>query len=192
MDPLMFQTPPRRPLGAEGSQGAGALPLRPRNIAVLFESEESALLHFAIGIVRNRMVAEELVQESFLRLHKAWSQVDNPRGWIYRCLRNLALNHLRDRPKEGMLDEEATAGDEKLPREVLGRLEAIGTVRMLLAEMPEADRNLIRLKYLEDLKYDEISRRTGLSVGNVGFRLHHALKDLLGRMHKAGIEGSEG
>jgi RNA polymerase sigma-70 factor (ECF subfamily) len=91
-----------------------------------------------------------------------------------------------------MLDEEATAGDEKLPREVLGRLEAIGTVRMLLAEMPEADRNLIRLKYLEDLKYDEISRRTGLSVGNVGFRLHHALKDLLGRMHKAGIEGSEG
>jgi len=65
-------------------------------------------------------------------------------------------------------------------------------VRMLLAEMPEEDRNLISLKFQEGLKYQEISSRTGLSVGNVGFRLHQVLKGLLDGLRRAGIEGSEG
>ena len=118
--------------------------------------------------------------------------MDNPRGWIYRSIRNLALNHLRDHPREAELAEDCPSPDGGLPRDVLGRNEAIGTVRMLLAEMPEDDRNLIRLKYHEDLKYQEISRRTGLSVGNVGFRLHHLLKGLQDALKRAGIEGSQG
>ena len=164
----------------------------PLNIAVLFESEESALLHFATGIVRQRIVAEELVQEAFLRLHKVWDQVDNPRGWLYRSIRNLALNHLRDRPLETQLSEETASMEESLPRDLLGRDEAIGTVRMLLSEMSEEDRTLIRLKYSEGLKYQEISLKTGLSAGNVGFRLHHLLKGLLDGLQRAGIEGSQG
>jgi RNA polymerase sigma-70 factor (ECF subfamily) len=90
------------------------------------------------------------------------------------------------------LDEERASAEESLPRDLLGRSEAVGTVRMLLAEMPEEDRNLITLKYHENLKYQEISRRTGLSVGNVGFRLHHLLKGLLDGLQRAGIEGSQG
>ena len=164
----------------------------PLNIAALFESEESALLHFAIGIVGRRIVAEELVQEAFLRLHKVWGQVDNPRGWLYRSIRNLALNPLRDRPPETQLNEETATFEQSLPRELLGRDEAIGTVRMLLAEMTEDDRNLICLKYNEGLKYQEISAKTGLTVGNVGFRLHHLLKGLLDGLQRAGIEGSQG
>ncbi|MEI8194549.1 MAG: sigma factor-like helix-turn-helix DNA-binding protein, partial [Phycisphaerae bacterium] len=70
--------------------------------------------------------------------------------------------------------------------------EAIGTVRLLLAELPEADRRLIRLKYHDDLKYQDISRHTGLSVGNVGYRLHHLLKTLADDLRRVGIEGSRG
>jgi RNA polymerase sigma-70 factor (ECF subfamily) len=194
MEPLMFEGEQPRPSPtsiSEVPRPEGAQP-RPRSIGALFESEESALLHYALGIVGRRAVAEELVQEGFLRLQKVWGQVDNPRGWIYRSIRNLALNHLRDRPREAPLDEERASPDESLPRDVLGRSEAVGTVRMLLAEMPDEDRDLIALKYHENLKYEEISRRTGLSVGNVGFRLHHLLKGLLDGLQRAGIEGSQG
>ena len=163
-----------------------------QTIAALFESEESGLLRFAIGLVGRRMVAEELVQEAFLRLHQVWAEVENPRGWLYRSLRNLALNHLRDRPPEAQLNEESTPSAEGLLGESLGRSEAVGMVRLLLAELPEDDRNLIQLKYRDDLKYDEISRRTGLSVGNVGYKLHHALKALADALRHAGIEGSAG
>jgi RNA polymerase sigma factor (sigma-70 family) len=189
----MFEGPPAaRATPDESPEHAEAMNPAPKNIAALFESEESALLHFAMGIVRRRIVAEELVQEAFLRLHREWGSVDNPRGWLYRTVRNLALNHLRDARPEAQLDEERAAQEESLPRDLLGRSEAIGIVRMLIAEMPEEDRNLINLKFQEGLKYGEISSRTGLSVGNVGFRLHNVLKALLDGMKRAGIEGSEG
>jgi DNA-directed RNA polymerase specialized sigma24 family protein len=51
---------------------------------------------------------------------------------------------------------------------------------------------LVRLKYLENLRYQEISQRTGLSVSNVGYRLHHLLKALADGLRRAGIEGSRG
>ena len=64
--------------------------------------------------------------------------------------------------------------------------------RLFLAEMTQDDRDLIRLKYHDGLRYREISRRTGLSVGNVGYRLHHLLKGLADSLRHAGIEGSQG
>jgi RNA polymerase sigma factor (sigma-70 family) len=191
---VMFQGAPAvRAAAAEAADPhAEDMNPAPKTIAALFESEESALLYFAMGIVRRRIVAEELVQEAFLRLQKVWGEVENPRGWLYRTVRNLALNHLRDSRPEDQLDEERAQQEESLPRDLLGRSEAVGIVRMLLAEMPEEDRNLINLKFQEGLKYQEISSRTGLSVGNVGFRLHHVLKGLLDGLRRAGIEGSEG
>lgn len=75
-------------------------------LMALFESEEGALLAFAVGLVKRRPVAEELVQEAFLRLHEVWDQVENPRGWLFRSLRNLALNHLRDHRHETPLEEQ--------------------------------------------------------------------------------------
>lgn len=165
---------------------------KPETITQLFEQEESGLLRFAMGIVRERGAAEELVQEAFLRLHQIWDEVENPRGWIYRSLRNLAINHLRDRKPQSELNEETAAAEDRLPTEAMGRDEAMGMMRLLLAEMPEEDRQLVTLKYHDDLKYQEISRRTGLTVSNVGYRLHHALKALADGLRRAGIEGSRG
>ena len=162
------------------------------SLAELFEAEEGSLLGFAIGLVIRRSVAEELVQEAFLRLHRMTEEVENPRAWLYRCVRNLALNHLRDHRRETDLEETDCPGNETLPDETLGRMEAVGMTRMLLAEMNAADRELVRLKYHEDLKYEEISRRTGLSVSNVGYKLHHLLKELADALRRAGIEGSRG
>jgi RNA polymerase sigma-70 factor (ECF subfamily) len=185
------QPPPQRSSNAVVPLPVAAKAARP-DIGSLFRSEESGLLRFAIGLVGRRTVAEELVQETFLRLHQVWDEVENPRAWLYRSLRNLALNHLRDRPKETELPEDAVANAEGLPAERLGRSEAVGMVRLFLAEMSQDDRVLIRLKYHDDLRYREISKRTGLSVGNVGYRLHHLLKGLADSLRHAGIEGSQG
>ena len=197
MEPLVFaraHTPSPPPLsGAVVPLPVTTQQSRRHDVAALFEAEESGLLRFAIGLVGQRMVAEELVQETFLRFHQVADEVENPRGWLYRSLRNLALNHLRDRPRETLLEEEtAPPLDAKLPVESLGRDEAVGLVRLLLAEMSPEDRDLIQLKYHDELKYQEISRRTGLSVGNVGYRLHHLLKGLAEGLRRAGIEGSQG
>ena len=192
MEPLPFQSV-ALPL-AEGLTAPAPSPTGARRdsltLAALFEAEESGLLRFATGLTKRRTVAEELVQETFLRLHQIWDQVDNPRGWLYRTVRNLALNHLRDHSRETVLDDSAHPAEGDLPSELLGQMEAIGMVKLLLAEMSDDDRRLIRMKYNENLKYRDISQRTGIGVGNIGYRLHHLLKGLADTLRQAGIEGS--
>ncbi|MFA6287678.1 MAG: sigma-70 family RNA polymerase sigma factor [Opitutaceae bacterium] len=170
-------------------------PMKPKasTLSGLFKEEEGPLLQFALGLVRRRSVAEDLVQEAFLRLHPLWAEVENPRAWLYRCIRNLALNHLRDHRRETELEDDgAHPADGAPPVEAMGQQEAVGMVRMFLAELPEEDRDLIKLKYHDELKYEEISRRTGLNAGTVGYKLHHLLKGLADALRNAGIEGSRG
>ena len=159
----------------------------------VFETEESPLLRFAHGLVGQRETAQDLVQEAFLKLHAHWEEVANPRAWLFRSIRNLALNHLRDHRRETSIDSSHEwQSDAPDPEQALGRLEAIGTLQLLVAELDHDDRALIAIKYHENLKYDQISQRTGLSVGNVGYKLHHALKNLADSMRRLGVESPEG
>jgi RNA polymerase sigma factor (sigma-70 family) len=165
----------------------------PATIEAVFAAEEAPLVRYAYGLVGRREVAEELVQDAFMRLHQQWEQVEKPRAWLYRCVRNRAYNHTRDNKREYLSGEvpERAAEKREGPDEVLRKLEAAGMVHMLLAEMDERDRELIQLKYFEELKYATISERTGMSIGNVGYRLHHILKSLADSMRRAGIEGGQ-
>ncbi len=169
-------------------------------LEALFELEETPLLRFAHGIVRRRAVAEEMVQEAFMRLHNHWDEVERPRAWIYRAVRNLCLTYLRDHARETALDQgpdeesgaDRRAAESPKPDEALGRMEAVGMVRLLLSELEEKDRRLISLKYVEGRSYADIGKATGLSVSNVGYRLHHLLKGLAVSLRQAGISGSQG
>ena len=163
------------------------------SIRDIFDSEESALLRFAYGICGQRETAEDIVQEAFSRLHEHWDEVQNPLAWLYRSIRNLALNHIRDHRKESpMQDGEEWQSESPMASEVLGKMEAVGVLRMLMADMHDEDRNIIDLKYQRQMSYEDISKRTGLTVSNVGYKLHHLLKNLADSLRRMGVEGAEG
>ena len=63
-----------------------------------------------------------------------------------------------------------------MPDEQIARCEGIGLVRLGLETLDDRSRELIRLKFNENLSYKEISARTGLNTGHVGYLLHHTLK----------------
>jgi len=152
----------------------------------VFEAEEASLLRFAISMVRQREVAEEIVQDVFLKLHLKWEEVEQPRAWLYRSVRNGILNHLRDErvfSRDPSEIESGLAETECMEQDQLTRLEAIQVVRGLLDSLPEDDRKLLHLKYFQGMRYREISEQTGLSVGNVGYRLHHLLHRLAKKLH---------
>ncbi|MDB4405930.1 MAG: RNA polymerase sigma factor [Akkermansiaceae bacterium] len=160
------------------------------DLETVFSTEETILLHYAFGILGRRELAEEVVQDAFLKLHEHWEEVDIPRAWLFRCVRNLALNVIRKNKREvidGGLGERAET--RECPDTELSRMEAVGMIRLLISEMADRDQEMVRLKYFEDLKYQEIAQRLEMSVGNVGYRLHHLLKDLGERLRKSGIEG---
>ena len=163
------------------------------SIEALFDAEESPLLRYAYGIVARREIAEEIVQDAFLKLHKHWKDINTPRAWLYRATRNLCLNYLRKHQRESLCDESDKKPSSKdHPDEELGRMEAIGTLRILVEELPAADRALIQLKYHEELSYGNIGKKLNLGTGNVGYRLHHLLKQLSEALQKAGVTSSRG
>lgn len=162
-------------------------------LRTVFEAEESPLLRYAHGLVGQRETAEDIVQDAFLKLHAHWEEVTHPRAWLFRCTRNLALSHIRDHKRESPIaDGQEFPSTQDEPDQTLGKLEALGTLQLLVAELHEDDRKLISLKYHDGLKYDQISQRTGLSVGNVGYKLHHALKNLADSLRRLGVESAEG
>ena len=167
-------------------------PVKP-SIEGLFDTEESPLLRYAYGMVARREVAEEIVQDAFLKLHQHWEGITTPRAWLYRATRNLCLNHLRKHKRETLTEEsDHNPSPNDKPDEQLSRMEAIGTLRILIEELPAADRQLIQLKYQDELTYSNIGKHLDLGAGTVGYKLHHLLKDLSLSLQKSGIHSSRG
>ncbi len=161
-------------------------------LRTLFDSEESNLLRFAFSLTGRRAVAEEIVQEVFLQLHAKWAEVNEPRAWLFRCVRNRSFHYLRKCRRETLgTDDDSTMIAESLsetPDELFARMETVAELRQLVSQLPEKDRRLVHLKYFEDLKYRDISQRTGLTISNVGYRLHQVLKKLAERLLPKGVE----
>jgi RNA polymerase sigma-70 factor (ECF subfamily) len=141
-------------------------------------------------------MAQDVVQEAFMRCHAEFQSVRAPRRWLFRTVHNLALNqHRRDskviplHPAPG--DSPSPALDptdpQPLPDEYITRLEHIGLVRLSLGSLDERSRELVRLKFDEGLSYKEMSARTGLTVSNIGYLLHHALKAIQSELAKSGV-----
>ena len=166
------------------------------SLLALFESEESGLMRYAVALTGRRAVAEEIVQDVFLQLHISWDHVAMPRAWLYRNVRNRGLDHLRRSKREKLQcdDVQATSVIDDSghpPDAILSQIEDTVQLRRLLRELSENDQRLIRLKYFEGRKYREISEQTGLSIGNVGYRLHHIMQQLARRLRPLGSEESK-
>ena len=183
-------------MAVAGSDGAEAESPRFESIEALFLALESPLLSYARRLAPSTDMAEDLVQEAFVRLHAQFDQVRAPRNWLYRTVHNLALNQRRNNDKivpfASASDSEAESGSDPadpqpLPDEQIARWEGVGLVRLNLKNLDAQSQELIRLKFTEELSYKEISLRTGLSVGNVGYLLHHSLKSLAAELAKAGF-----
>ena len=181
---MLKPTPRVNPSGAKGVPA--------HTLRTLFEDEETPLLRYAFSMVGRRAVAEEIVQEVFLQLHIRWDEIEDPKAWLYRSVRNRVYNHVRDHRREVLAGENgesvADDGSDQQPDAVLLRMEAAGTLRKLLDGLNEKDRELVNLKYYQNLKYRDISDQTGLSISNVGYRLHHILKELAGKLRPLGID----
>ena len=184
---------------------AAAPVLRRESIEELFAALESPLLSYALRLLGDRSAAEDIVQEAFMKLHAQMTEVREPGRWLYRTVHNLALNDRRNTAKivhftppatnggnsggsgHGAESSPETADPELLPDEQIIREESIGLVRLSLGTLDERSRAVIHLKFEEDLSYQQIGDRTGLTAGHVGYVLHHALKTIAAELAHAGL-----
>jgi hypothetical protein len=88
-------------------------------IEQVFAALESPLLIYARRLLGNRAVAEDIVQEAFMKLHMRFKQVQAPQPWLYRAVHNLAVDHQRraaGRADGGFGEGGQTGADPVVPR----------------------------------------------------------------------------
>jgi RNA polymerase sigma factor (sigma-70 family) len=192
----MAVSQPDQVLSMVGAQTGGSDASEFNSIEEAFLVLEAPLLAYALRLLKEPAMAQDTVQEAFVRLHADWPSVRDPRRWLFRTVHNLALNqHRRDSkviplhsaPGDDVSRAHEPADPQPLPDEYLTRLEHVGLVRLSLGALDDRSRELVRLKFDEDLSYKEMSVRTGLTVSHVGYLLHHALKVIEQDLAKKGV-----
>jgi RNA polymerase sigma-70 factor, ECF subfamily len=148
------------------------------------EAHGDRLLRSASLLCGNATDAQDLVQETFLQ---AFRSAHRFRGdsmaytWLHGILRNLCHHHLRNRNRLVFEDEEEFVLKETLQDEPARKSDedfcAVKLAQALQQLTPE-HREVIVLRYYENLKIQEIARQTGVSKGTVKSRLHYAVRRL--------------
>ena len=143
---------------------------------VLVERYQRQAVGHAVAILFNREDALDAVQEAFIDAFKAIDSFDRARAfypWFYVLLRNRCYKmRTRNRETESIEDTEILAPQTGLPRE-----ERIALERALVS-LPREDRELITLKYLDGLSYQELAEHLQIPKGTVMSRLFHVRRQL--------------
>jgi RNA polymerase sigma-70 factor, ECF subfamily len=152
-------------------------------LAALFDRYHVALFDFLNRMTGRRDVAEDLVQEVFLRILKYRATYrDDARfeTWVFRIARNARADYFMKRESLEPLSEEALARPDGAPGPD-GELERQGQAALLrraLMHLREDRRELIILARYRGMKYEAIAELLGVDIGTVKVRIHRALGEL--------------
>jgi RNA polymerase sigma-70 factor (ECF subfamily) len=161
------------------------------------------LYSYALALSRNRVDAEDLVQETYVRAIPALRRLrkeSNVKSWMFTILRNIWLNQLRQpRVTVSMpgtdIDQllpEFRASGAKDPHSLLVASLDLDQVRQAISRLPVESREIILLREFEDLSYQEIADVLKCPMGTVMSRLGRARSKLRELLSSALAVGSSG
>lgn len=157
----------------------------------LFDRYGGPLFGYGMRLLRDTGMAEELVQDTFVRLWRGASRYDAGRGsartWIYSIARNAAIDLQRRRSARPLLQaapEDEFFGSEEPHEQIVERLE----VRAALETLGEKHREVLHLSYDKGLTQLEIAERLSIPVGTVKTRTYHGLRAMRQELESRGFD----
>src|SRR6266576_3423131 len=162
----------------------------------LIEQYQHRLLRYLVYLAGNRALAEDLFQETWIRVLERGHQYDGKHEfstWLYAVARNLTIDYLRKkRPVslDGLMEEEDHAPLEPVDTrpmawEVVQQHEQSERVSSALVSIPAEYREAVVLRFQEGLALNEIATVTGARLGTVKSRLYRGLNMLMSRLKGA-------
>ncbi len=159
----------------------------------LIEQYQHRLLRYLVYLSGNRELAEDLFQETWIRVMERGHQYDGQREfstWLYAVARNLTIDYLRKKSPvslDGLMEHEDHAPLEPADTrptawELVAQHEQAGQINAALAGIPAEYREAIVLRFQDGLALDEIATVTGAPMGTVKSRLYRGLNLLMGKM----------
>jgi RNA polymerase sigma-70 factor, ECF subfamily len=148
--------------------------------AELYNKYKLSIYRYCMSMVGESALAEDAVQETFLKLHAHVDQllqVDKLLGWLLSIARNEVLMHIRRNRRNGQMNEEILWADDS-PHDLVVKIETQEIVRSLLGQLRQEYREVMMLREYEHLSYGEIAAITGDTESSVKSRLFKARKAL--------------
>ncbi len=161
-------------------------------------TEHSALLfRVAFSVLRNASDAEDVVQETFLRVlknHRKLASIENPRIWLVRIAWNLALDRKRRLRATPLLEEAEELLNNRPSHDssaeiTLGAAQGCARILRLIDQLPRKEQEVLRLSAFEELGTPEIAailKTTESSVRSCLFRARHRLRERMDREERSG------
>jgi len=149
-----------------------------------------SMMRVAWRLTRNKAEAEDLVQETFLRLwqkREQLAQIDCPPAFLATLVRNTFVSLKRSEKLQTLqLSEEMDAVEESAtPTQLLETAQTQQIYDEALAQLPEVQRQVIVLRDVCQLSYEEIAAQTGLQQGNLRVQLSRARKTVREKLRNA-------
>lgn len=150
----------------------------------LFRRYQLPLFTYVMDLLRDEQTSLDLVQETFLRAvrHLGSLREDARFGsWLFGIAHQQVVQQWRRRGRSPFADDpvpETAIADDPAPGHDLVRQEEAERLLAAVDALPEAQRSVVLLHYLEDFPLIEIARITGAPLGTVKTRLHHARRAL--------------
>ena len=163
-----------------------------RAITLLYEYYSPALYNIILQLVRVETVAEEVLQDAFLKIWEKAEQYDPQKGrlftWMARICRNLAIDTLRSGQfKRGNKTDtlpDSVYHDENLTQQPE---ETDPGLRRIVSKMDEQSRKVIDLLFVQDYTQSEASEHLGIPLGTVKSRSRKAIQDLRAILKNEGL-----
>ena len=161
-----------------------------RSFGELVRRYDNRLINFVYRTVGDRERAQDLVQETFVRVYRHLERFDQSKKfstWIYTIASNLAKNELRNRSRNPLVLFQAIKQNwdadhrplewedtQYKPDDLFRKRHLRQKVEEAVAQLPEHHRMVFVLRELEGKTYEEISDITGVNLGTVKSRLNRA------------------
>lgn len=159
--------------------------------AHIINKYKSPLYGTILRMTRNPHDAQDLVQESFI---KVYEQLEKYKGtgsfssWLYRVAINHCMDEFRKKRhpiKQSEIDEETVVNDNH-PEVIFLKKEKGRQLERLIETLPEDERLIILLRYMNELSYDEISELMDIPLSTVRNKLHRAKRKMRNTVKREG------
>jgi len=172
----------------------------PAAFEALLERYHNRLYRYLLRIVREPATAEDLFQQTWLRVAEKIRSYNPQRSfeaWLFSVARNLAIDYLR-RCKLESLDEPTESGETRTERLAGGGPTALERVIVMerssrvgeaLGELPAIYREVLSLRFEEEMKLEEIAEVLGTPLSTVKTRLRRGLEQMRARLEERGAAG---
>lgn len=158
---------------------------------VLLSRHKQSVFNYIYFIVRNRELAEDIFQETFVKAivtikQGRYTENGKFRAWINRIAHNLIIDNFRQEKGESTVSNDdsqvdlfnnASICDETI-EDTIVKEQILSDVRNLIRFLPDNQRDVLEMRYYQDMSFKEISDATGVSINTALGRMRYAILNL--------------